>query len=454
MAVPTPERDIKWLKDSLQAAIELELSTLPPYLCGMWSIMDPNSSSGASAYALIDSVVCEEMTHLGLVCNLLTAIGGTPQIATGFADCISYPGPLPGGVRPQLTVFLGGLSKPYVHDIFMQIEYPEGGPIRFADFVAVQTFPTIGAFYDAILKGFNSLSPSLNPTKQLTAASNGFSVTVIRTLSDVDAAITLIKVQGEGTSTSPEAGSELAHYYRFAELYVGRGLVMQNGGGFAFNGPALPFPDTHTMAPIPKGGYRNPSTAAHDALNSFDALFSGMLDTLDSAWSTGSQAALSTAIGMMRKLKSAANPLFSIPLPQPEDGFYGPDFKYIPKNARISSLSNTTVTAPVFSDIVALLKSLTGNDPNLETGSPHGAFWNLSYEAFLAQKTDDWGVAGNLVIKGDPNRSNLYLALAGKSPFGNFPPQMPDISLDANGRVATPSELQTVATWITNGCPK
>jgi hypothetical protein len=454
MAVATPQRDTKWLKDSLQAAIELELSTLPPYLCGMWSIMDPNSPPGADAYALIDSVVREEMTHLGLVCNLLTAIGGTPQIASGYAGFISYPGPLPGGVRPQLNVFLGGLTKPYVHDVFMQIEYPEGGPIRFAEVAAAETFPTIGAFYDAVLEAFNSLSPPLSPANQLTAATGGFAVTVIRTLSDVAAAITLIKVQGEGTSTSPKAGSELAHYYRFAELYVGRGLVMQGDGSFAFNGPALPFPDTHTMAPIPKGGYRNPSPAAQSALIAFDALFSGMLDTLDVAWGTGSQATLSTAIGLMLKLKAAASPLFVIPLPQREDGFYGPDFKYLPKNARTQSVPSNAITAPVFSDIVALLQTLTGNDPNLGTGSPHGAFWNQSYDAFIAQKTDAWGVPGNLVVKGDPNSSNLYLALAGKSPFGNFPPQMPDVSLDANGRIAMPTELQTVATWITNGCPK
>src|ERR1700680_1404705 len=40
MAVLPPNRDLQWLKDGLQGAIELELSTLPPYLCGMWSIQD------------------------------------------------------------------------------------------------------------------------------------------------------------------------------------------------------------------------------------------------------------------------------------------------------------------------------------------------------------------------------------------------------------------------------
>ena len=371
MAVQPPQRDPQWLKDSLQAAIELELLTLPPYLCGMWSIQDATVSPGQDVYRLIDSVVREEMTHMGLVCNLLRAIGGTPQIAQGYANNISYPGPLPGGVRPSLTVFLGGLTKPYVHDVYMQIEFPEGGPIRFAKLARAQTFPTIGAFYDAIQDAFTRLSPPLSTAKQLTSPLVG--VTVIQTPTDVTNAISLIKVQGEGTSASPQAGSELAHYYRFAELFVGKTLVVQPGGGFAFNGPAIPFPDTFTMAPIPKGGYQNPSLAAKNALHAFDTLFSGILDDLDTAWSTGSSAALGTAVTAMRGLRAAAQPLFTIPLPLAEDGFYGPDFRYLTKIERTQAMAAAPAANPTFSDIVNLLQTLTGNDPNLPTGSPHSS---------------------------------------------------------------------------------
>src|SRR5947207_721668 len=128
MKVNPRDRDLGWLMGSLQAAIELELSTLPPYLCGMWSIKDPSvGSPGGVAYQLIDSVVRQEMTHMGLVCNMLTGIGGTPEIAAGYRNNIMYPGNLPGGVRPELTVYLSGLTKPYVHDVFMEIEFPEKG---------------------------------------------------------------------------------------------------------------------------------------------------------------------------------------------------------------------------------------------------------------------------------------------------------------------------------------
>src|SRR5262249_36943662 len=94
MQAPVETRDVEWLQQSLQSAIDLELSTLPPYLCGMWSIKD----SSTTAASLINSVVLEEMLHMGLACNMLTTIGGTPQIDSGIP---TYPGPLPGDVRPQ-----------------------------------------------------------------------------------------------------------------------------------------------------------------------------------------------------------------------------------------------------------------------------------------------------------------------------------------------------------------
>lgn len=106
---------------------------------------------------------------------------------------------------------------------------------------------------------------------------------------------------------------------------------------------------------------------------------------------------------------------------------------------------------PTFFDIVTLLQTLTGNDPNLQSDSPHGPFWNQSYDSFMAQKTDAWSVPGNLVVKGDLKNSNLHQALAGTGPFAGL--QMPDPD-DANGRFATSAELQMVSAWILNGCPK
>jgi hypothetical protein len=114
-------------------------------------------------------------------------------------------------------------------------------------------------------------------------------------------------------------------------------------------------------------------------------------------------------------------------------------------------MATASPSNPTFADIVTLLDTLTGSDPNLPSGSPHGAFWKQDYDTFMAQKTDAWTVPGSLVVKGDPKSSNLYLALAGTGPFAEL--RMPDPA-DANGRFATSAELDMVSRWILNGCPK
>jgi hypothetical protein len=111
---------------------------------------------------------------------------------------------------------------------------------------------------------------------------------------------------------------------------------------------------------------------------------------------------------------------------------------------------------PTFADIVNLLNSIYNNDPNIDD-APHGAFWqNTTSDAFVALKTDGWGAAGSLVTPKDPNKSNLYLSLAGLAPFnGARPPQMPDTTQGGypNARHATSAELSMVATWISNSAP-
>lgn len=109
---PAELRGADWLKDSLQQAVMLELATLPPYLCAMWSIEDQDGD----VCSAIREIVFDEMSHLGLAGNLLTTIGGAPRLAD-VRTVPTYPGPLPGGVRPGLIVSLSGLTKESV-DLF------------------------------------------------------------------------------------------------------------------------------------------------------------------------------------------------------------------------------------------------------------------------------------------------------------------------------------------------
>lgn len=319
MQVPADQHDLHWLQESLQAAIELELATLPPYLCGLWSI----KSQDGPVYDLIDSVVLEEMLHMGLACNMLTSIGGTPQIVSGYRK-IAYPGPLPGGVRPKLEVFLGGLDKDSL-EMYMEIEFPENGPVALA---FGEVYPTIGAFYDAISTVFQQLGPPMSAKNQLTSA--GISLTQVTTVADAVQAINKIKEQGEGTSQSPFAadfGGELAHYYRFAEIWHRQKLI-QSGGKWSYDGDPVSFPDVYAMKQIPTGGYTNLSGQTKQALEDSDRQFATVLTGLQSAWTNGSQDDLGKAVGAMFGLQSLAAALLQIPLPD-GTGVYGPDFKLL-----------------------------------------------------------------------------------------------------------------------------
>ena len=324
LEVDAPARDLDWLKESLQTAVELELATLPVYLSGMWSI----KSGSGEVFDLIDSVVREEMLHLGLACNMLKAIGGSPKMRVP-----DYPGHLPGGVRPELWVFLAGLSHDSVA-MYMEIEKPEH-PLA----LRAETFPTIGDFYDAILAAFKALSPppQLSTTGQQTSTlhvpkpSGGSPIPEplkkLATLADVEEAIATIKEQGEGTTKSPDApefGGELAHFYRFGEIFHGKELIPVDGG-FKFEGPPVPFPDPSelfAMAEVPPGGYPDlPESQA------FDKAFGTLLSQLEQAWADGgSPGSLGQAIGTMFTLAGLATPLMQKPRPS-GGGNFGPDFR-------------------------------------------------------------------------------------------------------------------------------
>ena len=86
-----PVNTLDDLREHLQWAIELEHSTLPPYLCALYSIKPGTNQAAVSA---ITSVFIEEMLHMTLAANLLNAVGGAP--ALDKADFIPrYPTYLP-----------------------------------------------------------------------------------------------------------------------------------------------------------------------------------------------------------------------------------------------------------------------------------------------------------------------------------------------------------------------
>src|SRR5262249_19557468 len=117
-------------------------------LCAWWSI----KSHSHVVWRLLREVVMEEMAHLGLACNMLNAIGGTPRLVPDAV--LAYPDHLPGKVRPNLTVPLQGLTKDALKAVFMEIERPKHDV---SDQLPDDDTPTIGELYEAILDSFKSL---------------------------------------------------------------------------------------------------------------------------------------------------------------------------------------------------------------------------------------------------------------------------------------------------------
>ena len=316
MRVSESERDLPWLQEMLTNAVQLELSTIPPYLTAYWSV------KGGEVKGMIFGIILQEMFHMGQAANLLTGIGGTPAINT---DPPSYPGNLPGGVRPELTVYVASLTTTWLNDVAMQIEYPEDGPITLFE---GDEYPTIGAFYTAIEEAIENLKPAFDTTRQLSLDVGGNQVEVVPTWEKAIEAIQIIKEQGEGTSTSPdEPGGGLAHYYTFGSIYNGREYVETNGV-WGYTGDIIPFPETYNIQSVPLAGYPDAPESVQTTIAELQRVYSLLLDNLQSAWVNTDASALTNAIINMGALQEPVITLMQTPI-SGGIGNYGPVWIYV-----------------------------------------------------------------------------------------------------------------------------
>ena len=115
--------DIEALREHLQAAIELEHSTIPPYLCALYSI---RPGANAEAAEIIRTVAVQEMLHFVLAANVLNAVGGAPTIDSPLF-VPDYPAKIPVGQGEPLLVPLRKFS-PEAIDTFLAIERPAPPP--------------------------------------------------------------------------------------------------------------------------------------------------------------------------------------------------------------------------------------------------------------------------------------------------------------------------------------
>jgi hypothetical protein len=324
------------LKRALQNAIELEHSTIPPYLYALYSI---KPGANLEVAGLIKGIVIQEMLHMALDCNILNAIGGAPNIDD---PCFipDYPGPLPGGVEAQLTVGLAPLTKQLVHDTFMVIEEPED-PLHFPvlKLAAAEAPPqTIGQFYAGIVEQLKELSAQGNiftgdPRRQLTTGFGPLQRIHVNDLASSIEAIGLIVEQGEGTKTSPlDPEFQPAHYYRYAEIFYGKKLIPNpdpspGAPEYAYGGHKIEF-DPNGIWPVvtnPSLEPYRPGSKAANLNDTFNYTYTALLKSLHLVFN-GEPDRLGPAIGLMESMKEQALTMMSTVTVPGQTA--GPTFQY------------------------------------------------------------------------------------------------------------------------------
>ena len=225
--------------EKLQKAVELELATIPPYLTAVFSMHKDKNKTSAD---IIRSVFMEEMLHLTLAANVLSAIKG--HVKLGEKNIPSYPLNLEfdgiGFKDRDFDVDLARFCESTIYT-FTQIElpnWPEDTKLRTA--IPEMEIPgyTIGEFYDGIKKDLKDLCDIHTEEKVFTGDiknqisedyywSGGGKPIIVRNLKTAYEAIDEIKEQGEGADGRRDDGDalyfgqqkEIAHYFRFNEIY-------------------------------------------------------------------------------------------------------------------------------------------------------------------------------------------------------------------------------------------
>jgi hypothetical protein len=324
----------------LDGAVTLELSTLPPYLTGVFSLAPGGNDE---VRALAQSVVLEEMLHMALAANTAIAVGGNPAIfASGVA--LRYPGPLPMCIDESLTVTLGSLTLEQAKDVFMAIERPDttatlpGEPPAVPQRLVAykrQGYGSIGDFYAAIIHALERMvasgqdpfaDPRLDRQLDLTPwfprAVPGHPSGRVSDLPSARAALETIVRQGEGAQIGndpidPYGGGEtFAHYFKFGEIAFGRRLVKDaaDPSGWSYTGASVgydaskvyAFPANARVSDYPAG------SAARITAEAFYGAYQRLLRSLNVTFN-GSPRTFHAALGIMFELKLIAQQVVQHP---------------------------------------------------------------------------------------------------------------------------------------------
>ncbi len=325
------------LRDHLQVALQLEHATIPPYLTALYSL---HPTTNADAYQIIRVVVVEEMLHLTLAANLLNAVGGTPRLDDdGFVPV--YPAHLPDG-EEDFEIGTRAFSRETVQS-FLNIE--RSGEATDERFVPRDKSPrailptvaapgeeelhffSIGEFYAEIGEGLQRLhaemGPDLfcgDPSRQVSAQyyySGGGGLVEVTDAASAARAMRVISEQGEGLGGGifDEEG-ELAHYFRFEQLLLGRYYQPGDEPGSP-SGPTLDV-DWEAVYPVmPDADFRHytESGELQDAVTAFSVAYGKFLTRLTEAFN-GQPDLLVPAVVDMFHIKELVSRIIRNPMPE------------------------------------------------------------------------------------------------------------------------------------------
>lgn len=381
------------LQDLLQTAILIEHSTIPPYLTALYSIKDGTNILPSQ---IIRSVAVEEMLHMIMVCNVMNAVSIQPSVNRP-QNYPNYPMKLPLNVD-----FYVGLETFSSNSIatFIAIESPSNPLVKapkydydaqpeamlsrgavqennlwtlenMKDFI-MKNVHTIGEYYDVVFfyivvfqiiayykangklpQTFEELNKggifTGDPAKQIRPEQyygSGGKLYPVDALEGVILVFQEIKGQGEGADDSIfdvdpsqfEEGAELAHYFRFKEIfhehfYLGgdyRPFTDENGMMPVTTPPVgKPLPvdwnAAYPMKPNPKMSDYQSNPQLFEQGKQFNITYKKLLDAIQAAVE-GHSEELAKSIMYMYALKEQAIGLMS----QPLDSQYnaGPTFEY------------------------------------------------------------------------------------------------------------------------------
>jgi len=328
---------LEYVRALLQSAVEVEHSTIPPYLSAMYSIRNASSFAAST----IRNVIIEEMLHMTAAANVLNAVGGAPSI--DHPDFIpQYPSTLPMiGVNTSIRP----LDQKAVRT-FMLIERP---PF---------TEKSISDVYEYIVKVLTNLVAnhgeaavfSGDPALQVVAnaPSIGENVSAILGLADATSALLGVAHQGGGcpvpgrpsqdTNTSAgELGGGLAHFARFTEILEGRLFGPNDTAESGPRGPAVPpsWDDVYQFAPNPRV-HDFPVGPARELTLSFAGNYTALLVALHDVFN-GHPNRLGSTLGKMYALRGMATAGMRTPDPRhgsPTGYGIGPTWEYVPAASR------------------------------------------------------------------------------------------------------------------------